>query len=436
MTRSTRVAIGDFLAARGLGLASTLALAAAAGFDSAPAHAGGASVYEMGTIDLGTATAGRAALAWDASTAFVNPAGMNRLEDNEAVFGLEGLVIQMKFDPAPETSVAGSPTGSPGGFMPSGSLHAVFETAPGQRFGLSLASTAGLALDYDDDWVGRYYVDESALLTLTLNPSYSVRVNDRIALGGGLDVMVGSLIASVPINNVLDGIEDGRLEVDTGATGFGWNAGVLIEPDPDTRFGFAYRSGVDLDFDDVGAVSGLGPGLEGLLQGAGLLGDELDVGMTIPQELMLSAYQALNEDWALMGNFGWQNWEEFGRVEVSVADSTTVTTPSSYDDTWHVAFGVHYRVKADWLGMAGFAFDSSACEDETRTISMPFDTARRYAIGVLHDQSERLDWGFAYEFIRGGDAPVDQSRPLAGDLVGDFDTNLIHVVAFHTRWRW
>jgi len=342
----------------------------------------------------------------------------------------------LKFDPTPETSVPGSPTGSPGGFMPGGSVHAVFETAPGQRFGMSLASTAAIALDYDDDWVGRYYAAESAFLTVTLNPSYSIRLNDEVSVGGGFDIMAGSLIASLPVNNALDGIPDGKLEVDTGATGFGWNAGVLIEPDAETRFGFTYRSAVDLDFDDVASVSGLGPGLQGLLAGSGVLGSELDVGMTMPQEVMVSGYRVLNDEWALMGNFGWQNWEEFGRVEIAVADSTSLTTPSTYDDTWHVALGVHYRMQPTWLGMAGYAFDSSASEDETRSISMPFDTARRYALGVLHEHSDRLDWGFAYELISGGDAPVNQSRPLAGTVVGDFDTSLIHVVSFHTRWRW
>jgi long-chain fatty acid transport protein len=400
------------------------------------AWAGGAGLYEMGTFDQGTAFAGRAALAWDASTAFTNPAGMSRLDGNEAVFGLEGLFIQMKFDPSEETTVPGSPTGSPGGFMPGGSVHAVFQTGPGQRFGISLASTAGVALDYDDTWVGRYYADESEFLTLTLNPSYSVRVNEGVSIGGGVDVVSGSLKSSVPVNNALDGLPDGRLEVDSGATGFGWNAGVLIEPDQDTRFGFTFRSGVDLNFDDVAKVHDLGPTLETALQAAGLLGSQLDVGLTMPKEVMLSGYHAVCDKIAIMGNFGAQNWKEFGRVDIAVADTTTFTTRSSYDDTWHIAFGAHYRMRPNWLGMAGFAYDSSASEDEQRTIAMPFDSARRYALGIVHEQSDRLEWGGAYEFIRGGNAPVDQTRPLAGHVVGDFDTNVIHVINFYTRWRW
>ena len=42
------------------------------------AHAGGLFLYEMGTPDLGTASAGRAAAADNAATAFGNPAGMTR----------------------------------------------------------------------------------------------------------------------------------------------------------------------------------------------------------------------------------------------------------------------------------------------------------------------------------------------------------------------
>jgi long-subunit fatty acid transport protein len=47
------------------------------------AHAGGLFLYEMGTPDLGTGSAGRAAAADNAATAFGNPAGMTRYALNE-----------------------------------------------------------------------------------------------------------------------------------------------------------------------------------------------------------------------------------------------------------------------------------------------------------------------------------------------------------------
>ena len=50
---------------------------------SSPVWAGGLWLHEAGTPDLGTASAGRTALAADASTAGINPAGMTRLDRSQ-----------------------------------------------------------------------------------------------------------------------------------------------------------------------------------------------------------------------------------------------------------------------------------------------------------------------------------------------------------------
>jgi hypothetical protein len=57
----------------------SLALACGAGAQHTT-QAGGISLYEIATPDVGLAAAGYAARAEDASTVFTNPAGMSRLE--------------------------------------------------------------------------------------------------------------------------------------------------------------------------------------------------------------------------------------------------------------------------------------------------------------------------------------------------------------------
>ena len=47
------------------------------------AEAGGIILYELGTPDVGRASAGWAARAGDAATLFTNPAGMSRLPGQE-----------------------------------------------------------------------------------------------------------------------------------------------------------------------------------------------------------------------------------------------------------------------------------------------------------------------------------------------------------------
>lgn len=83
--------------------ANRWALAVAAAMGSAlagePAVAGGLGLYEVGAPDLGTASAGRAALAEDASTAWGNPAGMTRLDGTQVLVGLQPIIVTAEFDP-------------------------------------------------------------------------------------------------------------------------------------------------------------------------------------------------------------------------------------------------------------------------------------------------------------------------------------------------
>lgn len=53
--------------------------------------AGGISLYEVGTADVGLAAAGYSARAQDASTVFTNPAGMTRLGGDQLTLGAQLL---------------------------------------------------------------------------------------------------------------------------------------------------------------------------------------------------------------------------------------------------------------------------------------------------------------------------------------------------------
>src|SRR5436309_8084215 len=72
--RTCKSALERAVVAASLALAGTL---------SGPAVAGGMMAYELGTADVGLASAGYGARAQDASTVFTNPAGMTRLDGNQ-----------------------------------------------------------------------------------------------------------------------------------------------------------------------------------------------------------------------------------------------------------------------------------------------------------------------------------------------------------------
>ena len=143
------------------------------------------------------------------------------------------------------------------------------------------------------------------------------------------------------INNIGPNQADGRLELEDDDLTYQANLGILVEPREGTRFGLTYLSEGDLEFKDEPDFSKLGPGLEAILRAQGLRDSEIEVEFTMPQAVMLSAYHELNNRWAVMGNMGWQDWSEFGKVGVSLTsqDASSLTVDRNYKDTWHVAVG-------------------------------------------------------------------------------------------------
>ncbi len=119
------------------------------------ARAGGLNILEVGSPDVGMASAGRAALAEDASTVFGNPAGMARLERNQALMGVQGLFIDSEFDVDPSGTTFGTKDGdlSDELFIPAGAY--VHTLGKDWRVGAAVGAAFGGALDYPSNWAGR-----------------------------------------------------------------------------------------------------------------------------------------------------------------------------------------------------------------------------------------------------------------------------------------
>jgi long-chain fatty acid transport protein len=207
-----------------------------------------------------------------------------------------------------------------------------------------------------------------------------------------------------------------------------------------TRLGLTYLSQVKLDFEDTPEFTGLGPLTEEALRRAGILGARLDLGMTVPQTLMASAYHELSENWAIMGNVGWQNWNEFGKTRVSIADTLLSTTIDlDYKDTWHGALGVEWGVAPAWLLMGGIAYDSSPIEKENLTLALPMGETWRFGVGGQWAANERVKLGFAYELGWIGNLPVDEYRQIGSVIVrrvsGEYENSVLHMFALNLTWN-
>jgi len=406
-------------------------------FAAGSVEAGGLWLYEEATPDMGVAGAGRQAAAQDASTASGNPAGMTRLDRSQVEGGFLGIYPKTKFK-VQETNVSGGGVGNAGYFSPGGTLYYVHSLSPDLKLGLGIGSYMGAGLDYGDDWAGRYYAEKVELFTASINPTVAYRLNPWLSIGGGVNFVYGDMSAKTAINTILEP-GDGRLKYDASDVGYGFNAGVLFEVSPQTRFGVTYVSEVQLDFKDKPKFDNIeGTVIEGLLQASGVIDSDLKVNWNIPQQVALGAYHELTQDLVLVATVNWQDWSNLGGAEISVpADGSTASTELQWRDTYHVGLGAYYRVAEPWLLMLGWAYDTSPIKStKDRSPAMPVDRQLRYATGVQYEWNKNIALGFAYTLIDAGDCKINKQGGVAtGDLEGKYDPNLIHAFNLNFVYR-
>jgi long-chain fatty acid transport protein len=276
-------------------------------------------------------------------------------------------------------------------------------------------------------------VQEVALQAVFLQPAIAWQVNDQFSVGAGVSMVYGMLEQKMAINRIVEG-DDTELKLKDEDWTVQFNLGVLYEPVPGTRFGLTYLSAADLKFSDKADISGFG---DRLTEALGFGTRTIDLGMTMPQAIMFSVYHDVNDRLALMANLGWQDWSEFGKVDVNISDTRVdLTTGLDYKDTWHVALGAQYRVTEPWLLTAGIAYDSAMIDEKDLGPALPVGESWRFGLGGRYDWSKDLTLSAAYELAWGGDLDMDIERsPLAGRVSGTYENAAIHFVSLNAEWR-
>jgi len=389
---------------------------------SAYAQGGGFILYEQGNPAAGAAHAGQSALALDASTTYLNPAGMTRL-DGGFLIGAQALKLSAQFETSPGTTVSGGGGSDAGRWLPGGGAYGVMKAGDKLWLGLGIYAPAGLIMTYDDDWSGRYYVREGKLAIINVGPTFAYKLSDHVSIGGGVDLQWGKFAQRIAVRRLL--ADDGEVETDLDSFAVGFNLGMLFEVDDDTRFGVKYRSKVTHTLSgDIGVLAGFDT--------------QAATDLPMPQSVNVSLYQGVSPTVTLLMDIGWTNWSTFDTTLLSVGPtgSAGVTIPRDWDDTWRFGLGMHIQASEDWLLQFGGSYDGSPTDLERRTPDLPADRQWRLSAGAQRRRGDSGTWGLTYTYANFGSNEVDvHANPRLGRLVGEFSPPMTaHVFGAYISW--
>ncbi|WJK12420.1 OmpP1/FadL family transporter [Pseudomonas fluorescens] len=413
----------------------------ALGFLSSNAQAGGILIYEAGQEGNGLANAGAAALATDPSVLMSNPAGLTELKGTQISANGQLILGHMRFSRDSNNQFDGNEGGNALQYLPGASLFVSHQIDDRSAVGFGMYGNFGLALDYDDDWAGRYFNQEAAVIGVSFQPTLAHKFTDDLSIGIGPRIMYAYYRNETAINNNLLGLRDspdGQLEYKDTDVGAGINLGLLYRLSERTQIGLAYTSKIDLEFKDSPSVRKVdNPIINAALRRLDV--DSLELDMSVPQTVLLSVAHDLSPEWKLLGSLGWQDWSQFGEIGVEVdanAADVSRTADRKYKDTWHASVGAQYQMTPRLRWSMGLGYDSSAVDDKDRTVDNPMGDAWRLATGVNYKIDEGLDVHAAYTLVWLGDMDVEQTKSRSGEtLSGTYRNAALHIIGGGATWR-
>ena len=434
-------------------------------------HALGAAfaLQENSGSALGNAFAGGAASAEDASTLWANPAGMSRLGTNQVASAVHLITPSSKFRDDGSIKALNQPLGNLGG--DAGGLNVVpnlYLAIPINKqwsFGLGVNAPFGLVTEYDDGWIGRYQALKSDVKTINVNPAFSWRITDMVAIGGGVNYQrikatftnnvnysaalisaaaaagqsaaIPSLLATTP--NL-----DAKANIDGDDTAWGWNLGVLFDIDRNTRIGASYRSSIkytvagNVNFNypviptQPAALAPLVGALSAAINAGPLANGGVTAAIELPEIANLSLFRQIDDRWDVMADLqftGWSKLKELKFVRTTGAVLGTAT-PENFKDVWRFAVGANYRYSDQWMFRGGLAYDQTPVNDTDRTPRLP-DGNRTWVSGGLQYKMSpqlKLDAGATYSFISSPSINQNAGSTNGSALLkGKYDSNVIIV---------
>ncbi len=410
-------------------------------FASLQAEAGGIMIYEAGHEGTGLANAGSAVMASDPSILMTNPAGISQLAGTQINFNAQLILGDVSFSRDNANTFGGNEGGNALKYLPGSSFFISHQLDERSSIGFGMYGNFGLALDYDDDWAGRYFAQESAIIGVSFQPTYAYKITDDLSVGLGPRFMLGYFRTEVAVNNNVLGLgnaEDGQLRYKDTDWGTGANVGVLYNLNERTRLGLAWTSKIKLKFEDKTELKKITNPLLRLALNR-LDADQLNVDMNVPQTVTTSVSYQLDPQWTLLGSLGWQDWSDFGKVGVEVdtdLGSTARTAQRQYKDTWHASIGAQHQINPKLRWNVGLGYDSSAVDDKDRTVDNPMNEAWRLATGVSYALQEDVDVHMSYTLIYLGDMDVQQTKARSGGSVsGEYKNAALHVLGGGVVWR-
>jgi long-chain fatty acid transport protein len=443
---------------------SSVAVAIACLLNTSLALAEGYKLFEQSVSSMGNAYAGRGAQITDASLVYSNPAALSQLSNAQWSGGLNIISAETRYyDVAAASANGASVIGRSEG------KNSLIEAVPfafytdeltdNVHYGVGFYVPFGLSSDYDNDWAGRYFADETAIQVVALQGSMAYEMTPDWSIGLGLSLNhaegtlskmkdhgglceTGSKINAIYQRDVYNPAYcNSHYEVSGDDLAAGYSVGLHGQPLRGLKLALVYHS--ELKFALTGdstitntPITGanvvgspnylvLAPQLPAIDKATGKLAlnpqlqEASQLKLTTPANLLFSLDQQLTADWSWQASVNWTGWSAFKHIEIISIDATpsiSLSTsqpqnlakpgfigyiPEYWRDTLSTSLGLTLQYRPDLQLKTGVAYDENPIAQSHKTARVPTADRLWWTVGAnyLINRHWTLDLAYGYMWM-------------------------------------
>lgn len=355
-------------------------------------------------------------VAKEASSLYFNPAAAAMLYGNEIQFGMannKGFTTYTGGAPSLYSAVMDSKTQIPLYF------YGTFQPKRGGKFtfGISLTNPYGLGVKWEDDWKGRFIVQQNSFNTFCIQPAVAFRVNEHLSLGAAFMYYVGDLQFQKSIPQTQIQGKEGWMLLQGKGNGYGANLGLHYRASERFSMGISYRSSANWNVRKGNAVFHVPISIDLLYPNSNfqtqiILPSQLSFGlsfMPVPKVLFI-----LN-----VVKSGWKKWESslFNFKDSLLND---ILYERNYRNNFRFSGGAEFRVLKNCFLRVGSFYYLSPQKDDYVTPEMPDANRIGLTIGLGCNIKNifSIDIAGQYDFTGDRTAQFKQAN-----FAGTYDSN-------------
>lgn len=318
-------------------------------------YAGGYQVRLQGQKQTGMGLIG-SPFALGASSIFYNPGGLSMMNTKWSFSaGVSGIMANALFqkDATNYQARTDNPTGTPFYFYGAAMITDKLSV------GLGVYTPFGSSAKWNDDWAGRYLIQNISLMAVYIQPTIGYKFNDKISVGAGFVYAYGDVEfqRAVPYN------DDSYVKLNGTTSNIGFNVGLMVKPVERLSLGIDYRSQIIMKMEGGDAVFNIPQSIATTIPE----NNKFDAELPMPANLDFGVSYDFSEKLTLAFEVNYVFWSVYENLEFSFEEKNELlgsVSPREYQNTLITRLGGQYALNDMFSFRAGVYYDPSPTSDD------------------------------------------------------------------------